>query len=79
LRRTVPAPALTAAQAQLADAMVRYWTSFAKTGTPVAPGTPAWAAYDRAGDRIQSLVPPVPGVETGFAADHKCAIWAPSP
>lgn len=35
----------TADEAKLADAMVGYWTSFAKTGVPSAAGEPAWSAY----------------------------------
>ena len=31
---------------QTADAMVRYWAQFAKTGSPRAKGAPAWPAYD---------------------------------
>jgi len=27
---------------------------------------------------MQSLVPPVPAPETGFALDHKCFIWTPT-
>jgi para-nitrobenzyl esterase len=30
----------------LSDAMVGYWTSFAKTGKPEAQGAPAWPAFD---------------------------------
>jgi para-nitrobenzyl esterase len=79
LRSQIPAPALTGPQEQLAEAMVRYWTNFAKLGTPNWIGTPFWPAYDRATDQMQSLLPPAPGVETTFALDHKCAIWAPAP
>ncbi|NML08250.1 carboxylesterase family protein [Sphingomonas sp. G-3-2-10] len=35
----------TAAERQLSDAMVDYWTSFAKTGVPAAAGQSAWPAY----------------------------------
>ena len=79
LRSTVPAPALTKDQQALSDAMAAYWTSFARDGTPSAAGAATWAPYDRATDAMISLVPPSPTVETGFAADHKCAIWAPTP
>ncbi len=49
---------------------------------PVSPcdatwfGTPAWPAYAAATDTYQSLAPPS-APETGFVADHKCALWAP--
>jgi para-nitrobenzyl esterase len=69
LRSTVPAPPLDAAQEQLSAAMVASWTTFARTGDPDA-GWPPFAE-----DAIESLVPPTPTVETGFAADHKCAFW----
>jgi para-nitrobenzyl esterase len=35
----------TPSEAKLADAMVGYWTSFAKTGVPIAANEPAWPAY----------------------------------
>ena len=48
LDRTPPlwpkAPA-TGEEAQLSDAMVAYWTSFAKTGRPSAAGAAAWKPY----------------------------------
>lgn len=62
-------------QERLADAMVRYWTQFARAGSPNAPGTPQWPAYSASTDLHQSLVPPTPETEAGFAADHKCAFW----
>ena len=79
LRSTVPAPPLAADQRRLSEAMVAYWTNFAKLGTPNWIGTPFWPAYERTADQMQSLVPPQPLVESGFAIDHKCAIWAPAP
>ena len=40
-------------------------------------GAPLVARELEAGtQRLESLVPPRPTVETGFAADHKCAFWA---
>ncbi|MBA2934060.1 carboxylesterase family protein [Sphingomonas sp. CGMCC 1.13654] len=40
-----PAPPPTSDEVALSDAMIGYWASFAKTGTPVASGAPAWPTY----------------------------------
>jgi para-nitrobenzyl esterase len=72
---TVPAPAFTADQQKLADAMVSYWTTFARTRQPSSFGTPLWSAFQTARDTTQALIVPTPAPETGFAADHKCAFW----
>jgi len=79
LSSTVMAPELTEDQRQLSEAMTSYWTSFARTGSPNGFDEPFWSPYDSASDAMQSLVPPVPAVETGFAADHQCSFWAPTP
>ncbi|HUO01161.1 MAG TPA: carboxylesterase family protein, partial [Rhizomicrobium sp.] len=39
----------TQEQTKLSDAMIGYWTSFAKTGKPVAAGEPNWPLYGTAG------------------------------
>ena len=72
---TVPAPGLDAAQQQLSQDMIAFWTSFARSGRPSARGAAAWASYQTATDTLQSLQPPRPQPETGFAADHRCAFW----
>jgi para-nitrobenzyl esterase len=72
---TVPAPGLDAAQQQLSRDMIAYWTSFARTGQPSARGTPVWARYRSDTDTVQSLEPPRPLPDTGFAVDHHCAFW----
>jgi para-nitrobenzyl esterase len=36
----------TAAERQLSDAMIDYWTSFARTGRPQAANAPAWPVFD---------------------------------
>jgi len=41
-----PKPPSTPSEARLAEAMSSYWTSFAKTGAPVAKGEAAWKPYD---------------------------------
>jgi para-nitrobenzyl esterase len=66
---------LSAPQLRLADAMRRYWTGFAARGFPATRGVPFWPSFNGTG-LIQSLVPPRPRPETGFAADHQCAFWS---
>jgi len=72
----VPHPAgFSAAQQQLAAAMKQDWTNLAKTGIPAA----GWPRFAGTSQRMLSLVPPAPQVETDFAAQHHCAFWAPEP
>ncbi len=76
----VAAPPLDAGQQQLSDAMVRYWTRFARTGKPTPPHVPRWPRYDGHETRTQqllSLAAPSPVVESGlnFSLDHQCAFW----
>jgi para-nitrobenzyl esterase len=72
----IPHPAgFSAAQLQLAANMKQDWTNLAKTGIP-APG---WPKFTATSQRMLSLVPPAPQVETDFAAQHHCAFWAPEP
>jgi para-nitrobenzyl esterase len=66
---------LTAQQQRLSASMQRYWTNFARSGSPSGPGEPAWPRFG-GGQRMVSLVPPKPQAETGFAAEHQCAFWA---
>jgi len=68
----VPHPAeLTAAQQQLAAAMKRDWTNMAKSAVPAA----GWPRFSSARQRMLSLVPPRPQVETNFSAQHQCTFW----
>ena len=72
----IPHPAgFSTAQLQLAAAMKQDWTNLAKTGVP-APG---WPRFTATSQRMLSLIPPAPQVETNFAAHHHCAFWAPEP
>ena len=67
---------LDEAQQKLSKDMIRYWTQFAKSGDPNSPGASFWPRYDIRTDEFQSLVPPSPVTEFGFATDHKCDFWA---
>lgn len=51
----------TAEEAGLSAAMIDYWISFARTGTPQAADSPAWAAYGSTGGYIAFRETPVPG------------------
>jgi para-nitrobenzyl esterase len=69
-----PVP-FTPAQARLSDQMMRYWTRFARTGTPNLRGAPHWPAV-RTG-QLLSLDPagPHPLTVAAVGADHHCALW----
>jgi para-nitrobenzyl esterase len=66
----------SARQQLLAAAMRMEWTSFAKSGVPSAPGAAPWPRFTVADQRMQSLVPPKPQLDTSFATDHHCGLWA---
>jgi para-nitrobenzyl esterase len=76
---TLPKSTLAADSKALSDGMIKYWTSFAKTGDPNGAGSPSWPAYTTAANGILSLGPGSGGVAvtTSFAADHKCDLIAP--
>jgi para-nitrobenzyl esterase len=63
-------------QQRLAETMRGYWTGFAAHGAPHAAGAPFWPRYNATTQRLQSLIPPRPQVETDFAAIHKCSFWS---
>jgi len=69
----VDGPDLPAASQMLADQMTAYWTSFARTGRPTAPGSPAWTPFtsDQAVMRFD------PGHVGSFDAStaHHCGFW----
>lgn len=76
---TLPKSTLAPDQKALSDAMVKYWTSFAKSGDPNAAGLPTWPAYAAATNEILTLAPGTTGIAptATFSADHKCDIIAP--
>ena len=50
----------TDAQVKFSDAMIDYWTSFARTGKPVAKDEPAWQPYDSTGAYMTLGDTPIP-------------------
>jgi para-nitrobenzyl esterase len=71
----LPVAPLSSEQVELSDAMISYWTQFAKTGDPNSADEPVWSPYSASADEFQSLIPPTPVVETTFATDHQCGFW----
>jgi len=69
----VAGPDLKPASLALAKQMTAYWTSFARTGKPVAQGSPAWPLFKADGDVMRFA----PGKVGPFDshADSKCAFW----
>ena len=72
---TIPRAPLTPGQLQLSSTMQRFWTDFAKSGTPNIFGSPGWQPFSTAGGNFESLLPPTPSQETNFATFHHCAFW----
>lgn len=67
----------TAAEKSLATTMIAYWTSFARSGTPSAPGSPAWPRTTgadgpslRFGDSIDTA---------DLTTTHHCDFWQAVP
>lgn len=71
----IPAAPLSSKQMRLSNAMIRYWTQFAKTGDPNSSGEPVWSPYSESTDEFQSFIPPKPVVESNFAAEHQCSTF----
>lgn len=66
---------LTVAQRELADRMTGYWTAFARTGVPQAPGAPSWPRYSSPSS-VLSLAPGPQGIRPVDArSEHHCALW----
>jgi para-nitrobenzyl esterase len=63
---------LTVPEQELAKAMKGHWAAFARTGAPGGQ----WVPFTSTAQRALSLVPPRPGIETDYAAEHHCAFWA---
>jgi para-nitrobenzyl esterase len=64
-------------QQSLSDAMISYWTEFAKKGNPNSTAQPHWAPYKPKIEGRQYFSPPTPTVESGSAFDtfHMCSSY----
>ncbi|MEU9039616.1 carboxylesterase family protein, partial [Streptomyces sp. NPDC048352] len=68
--------ALTPPQRALSGRMAGYWTRFARTGSPNAPGSPAWPRFGGPAPSVLSLAPGRGGIRPVDAASaHHCALW----
>ena len=69
----VAGPDLKPGSQQLAGQMMAYWTSFARTGRPVAANGPVWNAF-RSDSSVMRFDPGKVG-PFDAGAEHKCAFW----
>jgi para-nitrobenzyl esterase len=79
LRRTPPLwPRIpdTAPEVSLSNAMVEYWTSFARNGRPVAEGSAEWRPYGQGGDYLAIRAAPeaASGLMPGMFGLHERAV-----
>jgi para-nitrobenzyl esterase len=65
---------LTAQQEALSSTMVRYWTTFARTGNPNGPGTPSWQRFTSTRS-VQALGLVKVG-PSDPAVGSNCAFWS---
>ena len=79
LRAGQTSPELSPAQRRLADTMIEYWTSFARTGTPGGGTRPEWRRL-RPQDPVPytlSLAPGSGGIRpVDLAQEHRCRFWS---
>ncbi len=66
----------TDAERRLSDALLGYWTRFARDGVPVAEGEPAWPAYGREGHYLHVADVPMPdtGLLPGMYDLHEASV-----
>jgi para-nitrobenzyl esterase len=71
-----PKNPVNAAETRLSDAMIAYWTSFARTGAPLAKNEPAWPSYGRSAVYMAFIDQPRPGdhLMPGMYALHEQAM-----
>lgn len=66
---------LTPKQRELADVMVRYWTTFAHSGDPNGGNDPVWPRFDGDGDGAVQQFAPDAVRPIDVAARHRCDFW----
>ncbi|MDC7784494.1 carboxylesterase family protein [Rhodoplanes sp. TEM] len=71
----VAGPDLAPDSQKLAEQMTAYWTSFARTGVPVAAGAPVWPRYTKE-TAVMNFTPGQVGTFDASVA-HKCGFWKP--
>jgi para-nitrobenzyl esterase len=64
----------TAASRRLSQAIIAYWTSFARTGQPTAPREPRWSAQSSTGHDVLGLDASVIR-SVDLSAEHQCGLW----
>ena len=65
--------ALSVPAAILSDKMIRYWTAFARTGTPAAPDQIAWTPFESSAAVLRLDESTTTYFDAGAA--HHCAFW----
>lgn len=58
-----PKPPADPRETRLSDAILSYWTSFARTGVPTTPGAPLWPTYGKGGAYMAFRDGPVAGTD----------------
>lgn len=58
----------------LSDQMIAYWSRFAHTGDPNAPGAAPWPKFDGMAKHVQSLAPATIS-RVDFDAEHRTDFW----
>ena len=69
------APAFSPAQRELSRDMIAYWTRFAATGDPNAPGLPHWTGYRSGGPVLSLAAGPHAIRPVNLSSSHHCAFW----
>jgi para-nitrobenzyl esterase len=69
---------LSDAQQKLSDALVKYWTTFARTGNPNLDSgkkLPTWPRYSAEADNILILNSPVSKTADDYGKANDCSLW----
>jgi para-nitrobenzyl esterase len=74
----IDATMLSAPQLKLSDQMLSYWTNYARSADPNAPGLPHWEPFTDANEQYLARTSEAPGprLQHDFADEHHCDFWA---